>query len=163
MEQSSSRNELVCCRCNYTWFPRKQESPARCPSCRSIKWNQPHLKVKCLRCDHEWNSHDGNPSRCPGCGSAKWDQPLTQFTCNKCLHTWLSKGGRPPSHCPECSSREWDRVKVKNIPDHSGAYSSEQMAIIEFYSKEGKNAVQIASITKMPFSVVIDYLKGKTV
>jgi hypothetical protein len=79
------------------------------------------------------------------------------------MHSWLSKGGRPPSRCPECSSREWDKVKVKNVPEHIDARDAEQMALIESYSKGGKNAVEIASITKIPFSVVIDCLRGKTV
>ena len=75
----------------------------------------------------------------------------------------MSKGGRPPSRCPECSSREWDRVKVKSVSENIDAHNAEQMALIESYSKDGKNAVQIAAITKIPFSVVIDCLRGKTV
>lgn len=163
MEPQETRSELKCCRCNYVWVPRKQESPARCPSCRSIKWNQPHLKVSCKRCGHEWNSHDGSPIRCPGCGSSKWNQAPMQYICGKCGHNWVPKGGRPPRRCPECASRDWNRSRSKEVNDRADVYSNEQLDIIEVLSKAGRNPVQISAETHIPFSIVIDHLNGRAV
>jgi hypothetical protein len=31
--------------------------------------------MKCLRCNHEWQSRVENPKRCPNCKSPYWKQP----------------------------------------------------------------------------------------
>ena len=72
---------LRCARCSYEWIPRKDELPKRCPKCRSIKWNDSHLRVTCLRCGHTWNSHNGSPKRCPSCGTHQWNTPPRSYTC----------------------------------------------------------------------------------
>jgi len=33
------------------------------------------VKLKCLRCGHEWIPRQEEPRQCPKCGSAKWDIP----------------------------------------------------------------------------------------
>lgn len=163
MDQGIQKMQLECCRCQYRWVPRKPELPVHCPSCRSIKWNQPNLKVRCERCGHEWNSHDGNPARCPACGSAKWNVPLIRFCCTRCGHEWSFKGGRTPRKCPECLSKDWNKAKVRELCNNTSIYTADQMEAIAALSMEGKNPVQISSEVKVPYSVVIDRLNGKDI
>lgn len=152
------RIELSCCRCGYSWLPRKDEVPKRCPSCRSIKWNMPDLKMECTRCNHVWYAHHDIPHRCPSCGSAKWQEPLQQFSCPHCGHKWLPKGGRPPKRCPNCAFRDWNvsrRDTGANDP-----YTDEQMNMVEDLLRNGYNPVQISMEMKIPYSIVLGYING---
>lgn len=152
------RDELSCCRCSYSWMPRKDEVPKRCPSCRSIKWNMPDLKMKCLRCQHEWYAHSGIPNRCPSCGSAKWQEPQQQYVCFHCDHKWISKGGRAPKRCPNCAFRDWNMSKTDL--GHKDPYMDELFDRIDELRDKGYNPVKIALDTKLPYSVVLEYLNG---
>jgi len=32
--------KLVCKKCGYQWFPRRDELPLCCPNCKNRKWNE---------------------------------------------------------------------------------------------------------------------------
>ncbi|MDO5861217.1 MAG: hypothetical protein Q4Q58_00160 [Thermoplasmata archaeon] len=146
---------LVCVRCSYEWIPRKEEPPKRCPRCRSIKWNDEHLRVTCLRCGHMWNSHDGNPKRCPKCGSHQWNVPPRTFECKRCGNVWDSKGSKMPKRCPSCYSRQWDteRVPEEEPEGRSSADAELETAVMDAYRK-GHGCVQISIALGVPYSVV---------
>ena len=57
----------VCLRCGHGWVSHV-ETPVRCPSCGSYRWNdEPHENV-CQVCGHVWRSRsDGSGRRCPAC------------------------------------------------------------------------------------------------
>lgn len=109
--KSASGGTLTCARCLHQWIPRRDRPPARCPRCRSVKWQDPHLKSSCVRCGHSWYSHGGSPARCPSCGSYKWNVPLRHFQCQNCGHYWATKSERVPSRCPKCNVRDWHTVR----------------------------------------------------
>lgn len=161
---------LHCYRCSYEWFPRGETPPKRCPNCRSVKWDNPHLNVQCLRCGHKWNSQNGNPVRCPGCGSKCWNTPPTSHDCIQCGRGWTSGSGRRPSRCPFCGSRSWDTQK--QVPRRSFKTPEPRVdpdlerLIIDSYRKGG-TCVDISKEQGIPYSVVLTvvkrFLTGKTV
>lgn len=153
MHQSSTLDSrLVCQRCSYEWTPRKDQLPKRCPRCRSVKWNDPHLKVTCVRCGHTWNSHDGNPKRCPSCGSHQWNVPLNSYTCKRCGNFWESKGSRTPKRCPSCGSRLWD-VEPETVVEAPPKGSLMEADVLDAY-RRGNGCLDISLTLDIPYSVV---------
>ncbi len=151
---STEERQLICVRCSYAWTPRKEQLPKRCPGCRSIKWNDSNLRVTCLRCDHVWNSHDGNPKRCPKCGSHQWNVPASVHTCKRCGRSWESKGNSVPKRCPSCFSKKWDVEREPDeMEDMVGEYNDVDLTILEAY-RAGKGCIDISIITGVPFSSV---------
>ena len=147
---------LVCSRCSYRWVQRKDALPKRCPRCRSVKWNEPDLRVTCLRCGHSWNSHDGSPKRCPKCGSHQWNVPLRTFKCLRCGNVWESKGSRSPKRCPACCSRQWNVEPEPESSDEGDRRDAEtEKAILSAY-RAGKGCVDISIELGVPYSVVRD-------
>lgn len=161
---------LHCYRCSYEWFPRGEALPKRCPSCRSVKWNNPHLNVQCLRCGHKWNSQNGSPVRCPGCGSKCWNTPPKTHDCNQCGRGWTSGSGRRPSRCPFCGSKTWDVQKQrprKSFKTPETKVDPElERKIIESY-RRGNTCVDISKVDDIPYSIVLAVVKksltGKSV
>ncbi len=152
---------LLCVRCSYEWMPRKEQLPKRCPKCRSVKWNESHLRVSCRRCGHEWNSHDGNPSRCPSCGSYKWNEPLNSFTCKRCGNSWTAKGGKVPRRCPGCYSRSWNREPEPEQDKKPEVGAEIESKIIDLY-RAGKGCVDISISMGLPFGVVRGVIRDRT-
>lgn len=152
---SAHPGTLTCVRCSYEWIPRKAELPKRCPRCRSIKWNDEHLRVTCLRCQHTWNSHDGNPKRCPKCGSHQWNVPPRSFQCKRCGNSWESKGSKVPKRCPACYSRNWNvEPSPDDAPPRAPSVDSDlEDAVIEMYRK-GNGCVSISIDLGIPYSTV---------
>ena len=154
---SGTGEMLKCSRCSYSWVPRRDKAPDRCPRCRSVKWNMPHLSVTCKRCNYTWNSHTGSPKRCPECGSHQWDVPPKTYMCKRCGNKWNAKGGKTPRRCPSCSSKEWDRDRE---PDERATRRTTfdvddgmRKRIIESYRK-GKSCVDISIDMAVPYSAV---------
>ena len=124
---------LRCARCSYEWIPRKDQLPKRCPKCRSIKWNDPHLRVTCLRCGHTWNSHNGAPKRCPSC-------PLCSSK------DWAS-------------DREVDIHKIS--PQMEEVDSVLEGLIMGEYRK-GRTCVDISIAQGIPYSLVFEIVRRNT-
>lgn len=154
---------LWCSRCSYTWVPRRETAPERCPRCRSIKWNMPHLTVTCMRCGYTWNSHNGNPKRCPECGSHQWNVPPNTYTCKRCGNIWNAKGGKVPRRCPACSSKEWNKDRdVDSKPSRRPAFELDDgtfKSIIENY-RHGMSCVDISIAFSIPYSVVYNAVRN---
>ena len=71
---TSKGTDRTCLRCGHVWRSRGEGRPARCPSCRSSKWNLPDRMNVCLRCGHEWYPRGGARSvKCPSCMARNWD------------------------------------------------------------------------------------------
>ncbi len=156
-------SSLKCARCSYVWTPRGDDNPKRCPKCRSIKWNNPELKVTCLRCNHTWNSHKGVPKRCPSCGTHQWNVPPQEFTCKRCGYVWHSKGSRIPCRCPMCTTRTWaqdvdelgHRKSKKQAGPADGAY--DELILKEY--RRGLSCVDISIARNIPYSTVYDVVR----
>jgi len=148
---------LKCSRCTYTWVPRREEPPKRCPRCRSIKWDMPELTVTCTRCNHTWNSHNGSPKRCPECGSHQWNVPPNSYTCKRCNETWVVKGSRVPKRCPSCSSRDWNLDNSSSdgkVDRNENALDEEKFKrVIECY-RHGMSCVEISIEMGIPYNLV---------
>ena len=150
-----SNGVLKCARCSYMWVPRRDKDPERCPRCRSVKWNMPHLTVTCKRCNYTWNSHNGTPKRCPQCGSHQWDIPPRINHCLKCGNTWTSRSVSEPRRCPKCSSTEWflDAPPAERPRRSNEVEEPIRSAVLERYDK-GMSNIEIAIECNIPFSVV---------
>lgn len=156
---------VKCARCSYIWTPRGDEHPKRCPKCRSIKWDNPELKVTCLRCNHTWNSHNGTPKRCPSCGSHQWNTPPQEHTCKRCGYVWHSKGNKLPCRCPMCTTRTWaqdidelGRKRPRKVVPIDGSFEE---VIMKAY-RHGMSCVDIAISKNIPFSKVYDVIRRNT-
>ena len=153
---------LKCSRCSYSWVPRRDKAPERCPRCRSVKWNMPQLTVTCKRCGYTWNSHTGNPKRCPECGSHQWNVPPKSYVCKRCGSTWNTKGGKIPKRCPSCSSKEWDREKEVEVkPPRRMVFELDDdtyKTIVDHYRK-GMSCVDISIQCDIPYSVVYQAIR----
>ena len=148
---------LECYRCSYVWVPRKDGVPDRCPRCRSIKWSEPGLGVKCLKCGHEWNSHKGDPKRCPACGTHQWNTPQVTVKCLKCGFEWSTRSNRTPKRCPECRSKDWNTESRRETTSRSRAKpKTDEATRDEVLSllAEGKNLTEISIITKLSYGSV---------
>ncbi len=158
----TSGSLLRCARCSYEWVPRRDELPKRCPKCRSIKWNDPHLKVTCLRCSHTWNSHNGAPKRCPSCGTHQWSTPPRSYTCKRCGYSWNAKGTKVPRKCPMCSSKEWstdrDAESRRVIREESESELAIESLIVGEYRK-GRSCVDISISRGLPYSKVYEIVR----
>lgn len=161
-QNPTSGSMLRCARCSYEWSPRKDELPKRCPKCRSIKWNDPHLTVTCLRCGHTWNSHNGTPKRCPSCGTHQWSTPPRSFTCKRCGYSWNAKGSKVPRKCPMCSSKEWSSDREaetrKVVKEESEADIMMEKMIVGEY-RRGRSCVDISIARGLPYSKVYEIVK----
>lgn len=157
---STENRRLTCVRCSYEWIPRKDQLPKRCPRCRLVKWNDAHLKVTCLRCDHTWNSHDGSPKRCPKCGSHQWNVPPNLFTCKRCGNVWESRSSKVPRKCAGCGSRLWDVVPepYEEVRAEARPHEAREAEVLEAYRK-GRGCIDIAISLGVPYSVVRDTVK----
>ncbi len=152
---STQPGHLCCVRCSYEWMPRKEQLPKRCPNCRSVKWNEANLRVTCMRCEHTWNSHDGNPKRCPNCGSHQWNVPPRSFTCKRCSKTWESKGNKIPKRCPSCFSKRWNIDRdMETITNNDPNDSSEDEESIRKLYRKGLGCVDISIELGLPYGLV---------
>ena len=153
---------LRCARCSYEWIPRKDELPKRCPKCRSIKWNDSHLRVTCLRCGHTWNSHNGSPKRCPSCGTHQWNTPPRSYTCKRCGYSWNAKGTKVPRKCPLCSSKDWASEREADF-QRAPSRESEVDAVLEGLIlgeyRKGRSCVDISISEGIPYSLVFETVK----
>lgn len=150
--QFAPESRLVCHRCSYEWMPRRGQPPKRCPRCRSVKWNNPDLKVTCVRCGHTWNSHDGKPKRCPSCGSHQWNVPLRSYRCLRCGASWDSKSSHMPKRCPSCGTRLWDIEPEVVIPPREMSMLMEDDVMREY--RRGRGCLDISLSMDIPYSVV---------
>lgn len=157
--QFASGETLTCARCFYEWIPRKGTPPARCPQCRSVRWNIPNLDVSCLRCGYSWDSRDGNPTRCPSCGSYKWNVPLEIHVCCKCGYSWFVKNNHVPVRCPKCDSRDWqnadDEVPSDAVEEESDSIKD---AIMDAY-RNGLGCLEISMSLGVPYSLVREMIE----
>lgn len=150
-----SNGILKCARCAYMWVPRRGKEPERCPRCRSMKWNMPHLTVTCRRCNHTWNSHNGAPKRCPQCGSHQWDIPPRVNNCLRCGNVWTSRSKAEPRRCPKCSSTEWylDIPLVERTRRPVEIDATIKATVLERY-EAGTTPLRISIECSIPFSTV---------
>ena len=156
---------LRCARCSYEWIPRKDQLPKRCPKCRSIKWNDPHLRVTCLRCGHTWNSHNGAPKRCPSCGTHQWNTPPRSYTCKRCGYSWNAKGTKVPRKCPLCSSKDWAserEVDIHRISPQMEEVDSVLEGLIMGEYRKGRTCVDISIAQGIPYSLVFEIVRRNT-
>ncbi len=159
---NASSNALRCARCSYEWMPRKDGPPKRCPKCRSIKWDDPNLRVVCLRCSHEWNSHNGTPKRCPSCGTHQWNVPPRSFNCKRCNYVWNAKGSKIPRKCPLCSSKDWSLDKAADELNSVRTALETEIAMEDQILKEyrrGSSCVDISISKGLPYSLVYEVVK----
>lgn len=156
--KSASGGTLTCARCLHQWIPRRDRPPARCPRCRSVKWQDPHLKSSCVRCGHSWYSHGGSPARCPSCGSYKWNVPLRHFQCQNCGHYWATKSERVPSRCPKCNVRDWHTVRDAPLNVHKENLGLVRELVMAAYRK-GQGCLQICMATGVPYSTVRELIE----
>ncbi len=156
--KSASGGTLTCARCLHQWMPRRDRPPARCPRCRSVKWQDPHLKSSCVRCGHSWYSHGGSPARCPSCGSYKWNVPLRHFQCQNCGHYWATKSERVPSRCPKCNVRDWHTVRDVPLNVHKENLGLVRELVMAAYRK-GQGCLQICMATGVPYSTVRELIE----
>ncbi len=163
MSQNLPQGEmLTCARCSYEWMPRKDGLPKRCPKCRSIKWNDPSLKVTCQRCGHSWNSHNGTPKRCPSCGTHQWNVPPRVFTCKRCNYTWNAKGSKVPRKCPSCSSKDWAVGRdedTRRASKHDSEIDEATEGVVVREYRRGSSCVDISIAHGIPYSLVYDIVR----
>ena len=131
---------LRCARCSYEWTPRKDELPKRCPKCRSIKWNDSHLRVTCLRCGHTWNSHNGSPKRCPSCGTHQWNTPPRSYTCKRCGYSW-------------------NAVDIQKTGPSAPEVDAVLEGLILGEYRKGRSCVDISISQGIPYSLVFEIVK----
>lgn len=159
--EKATSGTLSCARCSYIWIPRKEELPKRCPKCRSIKWNNPNLKITCLRCGHSWNSHNGTPKRCPSCGTHQWNVPPQEHECKRCGYVWHSKGRKVPCRCPMCTSRSWSQ-DIDEFEEKSKRHAEEDSLYDEIIMKgyrSGMSCVDISILNSIPYSKVYSVIR----
>ena len=104
---SPVRMELCCRRCGYSWVPRSDRTPIRCPSCHSDSWFKDPESAVCRICGHHWIKQVAQPKRCPSCQSLRWDSEGGFNKCQKCGHSWFSKNGDSARRCPSCKTVRW--------------------------------------------------------
>lgn len=163
--EKATSSTLTCARCSYIWIPRKEELPNRCPKCRSIKWNNPNLKITCLRCGHSWNSHNGTPKRCPSCGTHQWNVPPNEYECKRCGYVWHSKGRKTPCRCPMCTSRTWFQEEDVNEPKKNPRAKHEDHSCDDLIMSEyrrGMSCVNISISNNIPYSKVYSVIRKNT-
>ena len=102
-------DRYLCCKiCGYSWKPRKEGNPVKCPSCRSIRWNSEIITTNvCKHCNHRWISEEESPKKCPKCQSTRWNQYPSTYKCERCGHVWASRTLNPKM-CPSCKSQQWN-------------------------------------------------------
>ncbi len=100
-----------CNRCDHEWHLRTDNEPARCPLCKSTKWNAPRpVRNTCRVCGNVWIGGGNRPQRCPSCKSTLWDRNPVRVQCKVCGHKWTVKGDRMSGSvrkCPSCHSAHW--------------------------------------------------------
>ena len=93
-----------CLRCDYTWVARS-DYPARCPHCKSTRWDKKVIIDKCQRCKAEWIQRGTEaPKYCPMCHSSMWDAKKRTFTCPKCGVTRVLRSNSRSGRCPTCDN-----------------------------------------------------------
>ena len=110
---SGSPDILHCNQCDHEWIKRAKGLPARCPLCRSSKWNEPRQhQFTCFRCGHVWRNRAEAPERCPRCQSRMWNEPAYRLQCRRCGYRWVSRGKTSDEvrMCPSCKSRKWNEA-----------------------------------------------------
>ena len=109
---TAKNSTLTCGICGHVWVCRIDNTPSKCPSCRSTRWNSKNIMIHdCKRCGHRWYSEKDHPNKCPKCQSTKWKMELIRCECKKCGHSWNSRGEHSTA-CPSCKSHFWE------IPTH---------------------------------------------
>ncbi len=93
-----------CLRCDYTWVARS-DYPARCPHCKSTRWDKKVIIDKCQRCKAEWIQRGLEaPKYCPMCHSSMWDAKKKTYTCPKCGVTRTLRSNSRSGRCPTCDN-----------------------------------------------------------
>lgn len=114
--------ECNCQRCDYKWTPRS-EKPARCPRCKSTKWDEAPISHYCYRCGFRWTQRgDDTPRFCPSCHSYVWMQKKVVYVCPRCGKSRTLRSNSRSQMCPYCDSYDdgRDRGDSKTSRDLTG-------------------------------------------